>query len=105
VRIGQNKVCDRRQLSTGKREACRFPLFPAGATHLNEHLALECHEGQVTDFNGHLTVFTRPQADLAAFGLWTGQVDVNGSSSQGDSRRAFGVRKRGVRGVVPVPKR
>jgi hypothetical protein len=47
----------------------------------------------VTDFNGHLTVFIRAQADLAAFGLWTGQVVVNGSSSQGDSRRVFGVRQ------------
>ena len=50
-----------------------LPLFPARTTHLSEHLALECHAGQVTDFNGHLTVFTRAQADLAAFGLSTGQ--------------------------------
>jgi len=88
-------------------------LFLAGTTHLNEHLAFECCQGQVTDFNSHLTVFTRPQAALAAFGLWTGQVVVNGGSSQDDIRRAQGGdaagRGRGsgegCGGVLAVPKR
>jgi hypothetical protein len=70
-----------------------LPLFLAGTTHLNEHLAFECRQGQVTDFDGHLTVYTRAQAALAAFGVWTGQGVVKGSSSQGDIRRALGVRK------------
>ena len=80
-------------------------------------LAFECHEGQVTNFNGHLTVFTRAQAALAAFGLSTSQVVVNGSSSQGENRRALGVRKvavpravdkdraRGAGGGLAVPRR
>ena len=32
----------------------QLPLFPAGTTHLNQDLAFECHDGQVTYFNGHL---------------------------------------------------
>ena len=70
-----------------------LPLFPARTTHLSEHLALECHAGQVTDFNGHLTVFTRAQGDPAAFGLCAGQVVVNGSASPDNIPHASGVRQ------------
>ena len=45
----------------------QLPLFPAGTTHRNEDLAFECHDAQVTYFNGHLPVFTHAQDDLAAF--------------------------------------
>jgi len=71
----------------------QLPVFPAGTTHLNDDLAFECREGQVTYFNGHLPVFTHAQTDLAAFRLFTSQLVVNGSASQGDIRRAFGVPK------------
>ncbi len=67
----------------------QLPLFPAGSTQLNESLAVECREGQVICFNGHLPVFTHAQEDLAAFRLFTSQRVVNGSASQGDIRRAF----------------
>jgi hypothetical protein len=78
----------------------QLPLFPAGTTHLNDDLAFECREGQVTYFNGHLPVFTHAQADLAAFRLFTSQLVVNGSASQGDIRRAFGVPKVAVQRAV-----
>ena len=78
----------------------QLPLFPAGTTHLNEDLAFECREGQVTYFNGHLPVFTHAQTDLAAFRLFTSQLVVNGSASQGDIRRAFGVPKVAVQRAV-----
>jgi transposase-like protein len=78
----------------------QLPLFPAGTTHLNDHLAFECHDGQVTYFNGHLPVFTHAQDDLAAFRLFTSQLVVNGSASQGDIRRAFGVPKVAVQRAV-----
>jgi hypothetical protein len=44
----------------------QLPLFPVGTTHLNDALAFECHDGQVTYFNGHLPVVTHAQNDLAA---------------------------------------
>ena len=78
----------------------QLPLFPAGTTHLNDDLAFECHDGQVTYFNGHLPVFTHAQADLAAFRLFTSQLVVNGSATQGDIRRAFGVPKVAVQRAV-----
>jgi hypothetical protein len=78
----------------------QLPLFPVGTTHLNESLAFECRDGQVTYFNGHLPVFTHAQDDLAAFRLFTSQLVVNGSASQGDIRRAFGVPKIAVQRAV-----
>ena len=63
----------------------QLPLFPAGTTHLNEDLAFECHDGQVTCFNGHLPVFTHAQDDLKAFRLYASQLVVNGSASPGDN--------------------
>ena len=71
----------------------QLPLFPAGTTPLNEHLAFECRDGQVTYFNGHLLVFTHAQEDLAAFRLFTSQLIVNGTATGGEIRRAFGVPK------------
>jgi hypothetical protein len=78
----------------------QLPLFPAGATQINESLAVECRDGQVTYFNGHLPVFTHAEDDLASFRLFTSQLVVNGSASQGDIRRAFGVPKVAVQRAV-----
>ncbi|MFA6047153.1 MAG: helix-turn-helix domain-containing protein [Phycisphaerales bacterium] len=78
----------------------QLPLFPVGTTQRNESLAFECREGRVTYFNGHLPVFTHAQDDLAAFRLFTSQLVVNGSASQGDIRRAFGVPKIAVQRAV-----
>lgn len=78
----------------------QLPLFPVGTTQLNESLAFECRDGRVTYFNGHLPVFTHVQDDLAAFRLFTSQLVVNGSASQGDIRRAFGVPKIAVQRAV-----
>lgn len=78
----------------------QLPVFPAGTTHLNDSLAYECREGQVIYFNGHLPVFTHAQNDLGAFRLFTSQLVVNGSATQGDIRRAFGVPKVAVQRAV-----
>ena len=78
----------------------QLPLVPAGTTPLNESLAVQCRAGQVTYFNGHLPVFTHAQGDLATFRLFTSQLIVNGSASQGDIRRAFGVPKIAVQRAV-----
>lgn len=78
----------------------QLPLFPAGTTPLNEHLAFECRDGQVTYFNGHLPVFTHARDDLAAFRLFTSQLVVNGTATPGEIRRAFGVPKVAVQRAV-----
>ena len=80
----------------------QLPLFPAGTTDLNESLAFECRDGQVTYFNGHLPVFTHAQDDLAAFRLFTSQLIVNGTATGGEIRRAFGVPKIAVQRAVAL---
>ena len=42
-------------------------------------------------FNGHLPVFTHTTQDLASFRFFTTQLIVNGTASQGDIVKAFGV--------------
>lgn len=42
-------------------------------------------------FNGHLPVFTHSKADLASFRLFTSQLIVQGSATQGEIAKAFGV--------------
>jgi DNA invertase Pin-like site-specific DNA recombinase len=69
----------------------QLPVFPAGATEINSGLAFECRDHQVTYFNGHLPVFTHAQDDLASFRFFTTQLIINGSASQGEIVRAFGV--------------
>src|ERR1017187_3418092 len=78
----------------------QLPLFSSWTTHLKDDLAFECHDGQVTYFNGHLPVYTHAQDDLGAFRLFTSQLVVNGSATQGDIRRAFGVPKVAVQRAV-----
>jgi hypothetical protein len=69
----------------------QLPLFPAGTTTINEHLAFQCQEGQVVYLNGHLPVFTHAADDLAAFRLFSSQLIVNGTATQSEIVRAFGV--------------
>jgi hypothetical protein len=69
----------------------QLPLFPAGVTPINDHLACTCRDGQVVYLNGHLPVFTHEEKDLAAFRLFTTQLIVNGTATQGQIVRAFGV--------------
>lgn len=69
----------------------QLPLFPAGSTAINDQLAFERRGDQVVYFNGHLPVFTHRSDDLGSFRLFTTQLIVNGTASQGEIVRAFGV--------------
>ena len=69
----------------------QLPVFPAGSTEINSGLAFECRDHQVTYFNGHLPVFTHAADDLASFRFFTTQLILNGSASQSEIVRAFGV--------------
>lgn len=96
----------------------QLPVFPSGCCRINDELAFERRDGQVTYFNGHLPVFTHEAEDLQAFRMFTSQLIVNGSATQGEISRAFGVslttikryvkkfRQGGVRSMfVPAPRR
>lgn len=96
----------------------QLPIFPAGSVEINRDLACCCEGAQVVYYNGHLPVFTHAKSDLASFRLFTSQLIVQGSATQGDIRRAFGVplvaikratklyREQGAAGFfVPKPRR
>ena len=69
----------------------QLPIFPASSTPITGELAFEQRDGQVFYFNGHLPVFTHPVEDIASFRFFTSQLIANGSASQGQVSRAFGV--------------
>jgi len=69
----------------------QMPLFPVGTTAITAELAFERRQDQVVYFNGHLPVFTHDTKDLASFRLFTTQLIINGTASQGDIVKAFGV--------------
>ena len=96
----------------------QLPLFPAGCVEINRDLACRTEGDQVVYFNGHLPVFTHAKTDLASFRLFTSQLIVQGSATQGHIAKAFGVplvaikratkifRERGSAGFfVPSPRR
>ena len=68
-----------------------MPLFPAGAVELNANLACRCENGTVVYFHGHLPVFTHGAQDVASFRMFTSQLIVQGSATQGEIQKAFGV--------------
>src|SRR3974377_2181720 len=69
----------------------QLPIFPAGSVEINRELACRVEGEQVVYFNGHLPVFTHAKTDLASFRLFTSQLIVQGSATQGDVAKAFGV--------------
>ena len=96
----------------------QLPIFPAGSVEINGDLACRSEEEQVVYYNGHLPVFTHAKKDLASFRLFTSQLIVQGSATQGNISKAFGVplvaikratklfRERGAKGFfTPKPRR
>ena len=69
----------------------QLPLFPAGCVEINRDLACRIEGDSVIYFNGHLPVFTHSKNDLASFRLFTSQLIVQGSATQGHIAKAFGV--------------
>jgi transposase len=69
----------------------QLPIFPAGSVEINQYLACRVEGEQVVYYNGHLPVFTHAQSDLASFRMFTSQLIVQGSATQGDIIKAFGV--------------
>ena len=69
----------------------QFPLFPVGTTSINADLAFVRGTEQVVYYNGHLPVYTHPPDDLASFRFFTTQLIINGSATQLEIVKAFGV--------------
>ena len=78
----------------------QLPIFPQGTTLITPELAFERRDERVVYFNGHLPVYTHEVKDLASFRFITTQLIINGTASQGQIARAFGVPLRTVKRCV-----
>jgi transposase len=75
----------------------QLPVFPEGTTLITSELGFIRKGQQVVYVNGHLPVFTHEVTDLASFRLITTQLIVNGTVTQSDIVKAFGVPERTVK--------
>lgn len=68
-----------------------LPIFPSDATRINELISFCKRDGSVYFFHGCLPVFTHAENDLKAFRLFASQLVVNGTCTQAELVRAFGI--------------
>lgn len=71
----------------------QIPLFPEGTTLINLNIGFLRQGTTITYVYGNLPVFTHDVDDLASFRMFTSQLYINGSASQAEICRAFGVSK------------
>ena len=65
--------------------------MPAGSIEINPQLACRVEGDRVSYYNGFLPVFMHAKNDLASFRMFTSQLIVQGSATQGEIAKAFGV--------------
>lgn len=68
-----------------------LPIYPAEATPVNGLISFCKRDGSVYYFHGCLPVFSHAESDLKSFRLFTSQLVVNGSCTQAEVVRAFGI--------------
>jgi transposase-like protein len=80
----------------------QLPIFSKGVTLINENLGFETKNNTVAYIYGNLPVFSHDVDDLKTFRMFTSQLYVNGSASQAQICRAFGVSKISVKRSVKL---
>jgi len=75
----------------------QLPIFPDGVTEISSNLAFEKRDGRVTYFHGMFPVFAHDETDIRTFRMITSQFCVQGSATQPQIVRAFGVPLRTVK--------
>jgi transposase len=95
----------------------QLPIFSSGMTLINANLGFMREGNTLTYFYGHLPVFNHTVDDQRSFRMITSQFYVNGSATQSEICRAFGVspisvkravklyRQKGVAGFFEQPRR
>lgn len=78
----------------------QMPIFAEGTSLITPELAFQRRGDQVVYFNGQLPVFTHEQDDLATFRMFTTQLIVNGTASQGQIAKTFGLSLTAVKRCV-----
>ena len=71
----------------------QLPLFPEGITLINQNIGFLRQGSTITYVYGNLPVFTHGLDDMQSFRMFTSQLYINGSASQAEICRAFGVSK------------
>lgn len=74
----------------------QLPFFPEGITLVNQNIGFMRKDCTITYVYGNLPVFTHDIGDMRSFRMITSQLYVNGSASQAEICRAFGVSKASV---------
>ena len=95
----------------------QLPIFSSGMTLINANLGFVRDDNTLTYFYGHLPIFRHGIEDQRSFRMITSQLYVNGSASQAEICRAFGVspisvkrsvklyREKGLAGFFEQPRR
>lgn len=95
----------------------QLPIFPEGMTLINQNLGFMRKDNTVTYIYGSLPIFSHDVDDMQTFRMFTSQLYVNGSATQAEICRAFGVskismkrsvklyREKGMPGFYAEPKR
>ena len=68
-----------------------LPIFPSEAIPINELISFCRRDGTIYYFHGTLPVFTHAESDMKAFRMYTSQLVVNGTCTQAELVRAFGI--------------
>ena len=68
-----------------------LPLFLEGTTEINGVMSYERRDGMVYYFHAGLPVFVHGEGDVGSFRMFTSQLYVNGTCTQSEVVKAFGV--------------
>jgi len=68
-----------------------LPVFPEDVTPINDVVSFCKRDGMVYYFYGAFPVFQHPEEDKRSFRMYASQLVVNGSCSQAEVVRAFGI--------------
>jgi transposase len=68
-----------------------LPIFPSEAIPINELISFCRRDGTIYYFHGALPIFTHGESDMKAFRMYTSQLVVNGTCTQAELVRAFGI--------------
>ncbi len=80
----------------------QLPIFPTESVEINNVLAFKKENDMVTYFNGSLSVFSHEATDLRSFRMIMSQFYVNGSATQAELARAFGISNISIKRAVKL---
>ncbi|PIE57391.1 MAG: hypothetical protein CSA33_08410, partial [Desulfobulbus propionicus] len=71
----------------------QLPFFPEGFSLINQNVGFMRKDNSITYLYGNLPIFTHDVEYIRSFKMITSQLHVNGSATQAEICRAFGVSK------------